>query len=79
MIVTVSVMLNLKDSLGPAEIFEGLMKLSTLPIIGARGYVSGFNYAKDVRASWLETKSRLLIGFLDKSKNTESTGLTSAV
>ena len=72
MVVTVSVMLSLKDSLGPAEIFEGLMKLSTLPIIGVRGYVCGFNYAKDVRAGWLETKSRLLVGFLGAS------GLTSA-
>ena len=79
MLVTVSVMLSLKESLGPAEIFEGLMKLSALPIIGARGYVCGFNYAKDVRASWLETKSRLLVGFLDKSGNTGAVGLTSAV
>ena len=79
MLVTVSVMLSLKESLGPAEIFEGLMKLSALPIIGARGYICGFNYAKDVRASWLETKSRLLVGFLDKSDNTGASGLTSAV
>jgi hypothetical protein len=78
MIVTVSIMLNLKDSLGPAEIFEGLMKLSTLPIIGVRGYICGFNYAKDIRTSWLETKSRLLVGFLDKSSNTNTSGLTSA-
>lgn len=78
MLVTVSVMLNLKDSLGPAEIFEGLMKLSTLPIIGVRGYVCGFIYAKDVRASWLETKSRLLTGFLDRSNNENAAGLTSA-
>ena len=78
MLVTVSVMLNLKESLGPAEIFEGLMKLSALPIIGARGYVCGFSFAKDVRASWLETKSRLLTGFLDKSNNTDAAGLTSA-
>ena len=78
MLVTVSVMLNLKDSLGPAEIFEGLMKLSTLPIIGVRGYVCGFTYAKDVRASWLETKSRLLTGFFDRSNNEDAAGLTSA-
>ena len=61
-----------------AEIFEGLMKLSTLPIIGVRGYVCGFTYAKDVRASWLETKSRLLTGFLDRSNNENAAGLTSA-
>ena len=78
MLVTVSVMLNLKESLGPAEIFEGLMKLSTLPIIGVRGYVCGFTYAKDVRASWLETKSRLLTGFLDRLNNADAAGLTSA-
>ena len=70
MVITISVMLSLKESLGPAEIFEGLMKLSALPIIGIRGYVCGFSYAKDVRAGWLETKSRLLEGFLT------GTGLT---
>ena len=70
MVITISVMLSLKESLGPAEICEGLMKLSALPIIGIRGYVCGFSYAKDVRAGWLETKSRLLEGFLT------GTGLT---
>ena len=70
MVITISVMLSLKESLGPAEIFEGLMKLSALPIIGIRGYVCGFSYAKEVRAGWLETKSRLLEGFLS------GTGLT---
>ena len=70
MVITISVMLSLKESLGPAEIFEGLMKLSALPIIGIRGYVCGYSYAKDVRARWLETKSRLLEGFLT------ATGLT---
>lgn len=70
MVITISVMLSLKESLGPAEIFEGLMKLSALPIIGIRGYVCGFSYAKEVRSGWLETKSRLLEGFLS------GTGLT---
>ena len=72
MVVTVSVMMNFKESLGPAEIFEGLMKLSALPIIGARGYIGGYLYAKDVRVRWLETKSRLLEAFLTDA------GLTNA-
>ena len=67
MTITVSIMLTIKDSLDAADVCEGLMKLSTLPIIGVRGYISGFTYAKDVRAGWLETKARILEGFLPES------------
>ena len=64
MVVTVSVALSLKTDLGAEEICEGIMKLSTLPIAGARGYISGLTYTKEVRAGWLSTKSRILDGFL---------------
>ena len=65
MVVTVSVVLSAKSNLGAEEICEGLMKLSTLPIVGIRGYLAGLTYAKETRAGWLETKSRLLDCFLD--------------
>ena len=64
MVVTVSIALSLKSDLGVEEIFEGIMKLSTLPIVGARGYISGLTYTKDIRAGWLGTKSRILEGFI---------------
>jgi len=64
MIITVSVVLSVKDGLGLVEVLEGVMKLSTLPIIGIRGYLAGYSFAKEVRPAWLETKSRLLESFL---------------
>ena len=69
MLVTVSVVLSTKEGLGTAEIFEGIMKLSTLPIVGIRGYLSGLSYSKETRTGWLEVRSRLLEAFL--SENTE--------
>ncbi len=67
MVMTVSVVLSLKESLGPAEICEGIMKLSTLPVVGIRGYTAGLTYAKEIRAGWINTKSALLEAFLGKA------------
>ena len=66
MIVTASIMMSIKHDLGPEEILEGMIKLSTLPVVGARGYLAGLCYAKDIRSSWLLTKSRILECFLAK-------------
>lgn len=64
MIFTVSVMLSAKDGLTAPAVIEGIVKLLTLPIIGLRGYSSGYAYAKGSLLSWVETKSRLLGAFL---------------
>ena len=64
MTVTVSVMLTAKEDLGAAEIIGGILKLSTLPIIGLRGYAAGYNYTKRTLPVWNETKTRLLEAFL---------------
>ncbi len=69
MVVTVSVVLSAKSDLGAEEICEGLMKLSTLPIVGIRGYLAGLSYAKETRTGWLETKARLLECFLGIPKD----------
>ena len=64
MTVTVSLMLTAKENMGPAEIIDGLLKLSTLPIIGLRGYAAGYNYSKHTISMWNDTKSRLIEAFL---------------
>lgn len=69
MLVTVSVVLSTKEGLGTAEIFEGIMKLSTLPIVGIRGYLSGLSYSKETRTGWLEVRSRLLEAFLAEEES----------
>lgn len=65
MLFTASVVLSAKE-LDTVTIIEGILKLSTLPIVGFRGYVNGYNYKKENEAEWLKTKTRLLNGFLSK-------------
>lgn len=64
MLFTVSVMISVKDNLGAAGVIEALVKLSTLPAIGLKGYSGGYEYVTESEISWIETKSRLLDAFL---------------
>ena len=68
MLFTASVVLSTKE-LSLVAIIEGAMKLSTLPIVGFRGYVNGYNYKKDEEAEWMKTKIGLLEGFLRSDAN----------
>ena len=68
MLFTASVVLSTKE-MNAVTIVEGIMKLSTLPIIGLRGYVNGYNYKKEQEAIWLKTKTRLIEGFLQSYEN----------
>jgi hypothetical protein len=63
MIITVSIMLTMKDTMTAADVIEAIFKLATLLIIGLRGYVSGYNYKKHTIPLWNDTKSRLLDAF----------------
>ena len=64
MCLTVSVVLSPKDGLSTADIINGIIKLSALPIVGIRGYVCGLIYSERTRASWLRTRTRILEAFL---------------
>ncbi len=64
MLLTVSIIPNAKENLGAQEILEGIIKLSSLPIIGFRGYSNGFFYTHREKIPWLETKTRLISAFL---------------
>ena len=64
MLVTISVMLSAKKDLDAAGVIEGIFKLSSLPIIGFRGYAAGYSYVKEKKIFWINTKSRLLDAFL---------------
>ena len=64
MTVTVSVMLTAKENLSAAAVAEGIFKLSSLPIIGFRGYSAGYQYTKHSLPLWMATKARLLDAFL---------------
>lgn len=64
MLVTVSVMLTTKDGLTGADVLNGILKLSTLPLIGFRGYSAGYTYAKHSLSLWMETKANILERFI---------------
>ena len=70
MCITVSVMLKTKEGLDAAAVIEGILKLSTLPIVGFRGYVNGYSYVKKRYLPWIETKKRLLEAFTEKKTPT---------
>lgn len=64
MTVTVSLMFSAKENLSFGDIMDGIFKLSTLLIIGLRGYITGYNYKKNTVSLWNDTKTRLLGAFL---------------
>ena len=65
---TISLMISVKDNLTTAGVIEALLKLSTLPIIGLKGYSGGYEYVTASEVGWMETKARLLDAFI-KSKS----------
>lgn len=68
MIFTVSVMISMRDNMTAAGVIESLLKLTTLPVIGLKGYAAGYEYATESELSWLEVKSRLLTSFINRHK-----------
>ena len=64
MLFTISIMLSAKEGLTFAVVMDSLIKLAALPIIGLKGYSSGYSYVKNDTVFWLETKTRLLEAFL---------------
>ena len=70
--LTVSVMLTMKDGLGAAEIIESLFKLSSLPIIGFRGYAAGFHHVREYEIPRKNTLTRILESFVDECKQTQA-------
>ena len=68
--VTVSVILSAKTGLTAPDVINALLKLSSLPVVGFRGYSAGYLYAKRELSSWLDTRAGILECFL-KQKGKE--------
>ncbi len=64
MILTVSVMISVKDGMTFSDVAEGLLKLSALPIIGLKGYTAGYEYATVAEKEWLDGKASLLGAYI---------------
>ena len=64
MTVTVTVMLTGKESMSAADAINALLKLSSLAIVGFRGYSAGYTYSKRDASSWISTKAGILESFV---------------
>ena len=66
LLFTVSMMISAKDGIDAGGIISGIVKLSTLPMIGLKGYSAGYLFATESETVWLDTRSRLIEAFLKK-------------
>jgi hypothetical protein len=73
MALTVSVILTAKDGLDSADVLNGILKLSALPIIGFKGYSQGYTFSKHRESAWLHTKSGIIESFLSSTKSNAPT------
>ena len=64
MTVTVSVILTTKEGMSLADVINALLKLSSLPVIGFRGYSAGYGYVKNELSAWLATKTSIIEAFI---------------
>ena len=64
MIFTITMMINAKDGLTFGNVMESVMKLSTLPIIGLKGYTAGYEYTLHNEVARLNIKADLLEAYI---------------
>ena len=67
MLLTISIIPSIKEDMTASLIIEGILKLSSLPIIAFRGYCTGYFYARRSKCLWIETKTRLISAFLKQN------------
>lgn len=65
MVFTISIILTAKEDMTLSTVIDGIVKLCALPIVGFKGMLDGYRFSKEDKASWLETKARLLDSFLN--------------
>lgn len=66
---TASLILTTKESLTAETVLDGILKLSSLPVVGFRGYTSGYSYVKGRSAGWLDMRASILESFLSEIKS----------
>ncbi len=65
-LLTVGVMIDLKDGFSIRLALEGILKLSALLSMGLRGYIAGVHYVSDVLTPYHKVREKLLDAFLNK-------------
>ncbi len=64
MLLTISIIPTVKEDMTVSAVIEGILKLSSLPVIAFRGYSAGYFFARRSKCLWIETKARLLQAFI---------------
>lgn len=67
MLLTVSIIPSVKEDMSFSAVVEGILKLSSLPVIAFRGYSAGYFFARRSKCLWIETKTRLLEAFIKEN------------
>ena len=67
-LLTVSIALRIKEGLTAEAVAEGILKLSTLPVVAFRGYATGHGYVKGQLVAWQRAKTSLLEAFLKETE-----------
>ena len=65
-LLTVGIMIDLKDGFSLRLVLEGVLKLSALLSMGLRGYLAGVHYVSDVLTPYHKVREKLLDAFLQK-------------
>ena len=65
-LLTVGVVLDLKDGFNLRLLLEGVMKLCALMSMGLRGYLAGVHYVSDTLTPYHKIREKLLTAFLAK-------------
>ena len=62
--ITVSVILKVKSDMSASDVLTALIKLSALPVVGFKGYSSGYQYAKCNLTAYLNSRADVIESFL---------------
>ena len=65
-LLTVAVMIDLKEGFSLRLVFEGVLKLSALLSMGLRGYLAGVQYVNEALIPYHKLREKLLESFLKK-------------
>ncbi len=70
-LLTVGIIIEVKDGFTPALVLEGLLKLSALFSMGLRGYLAGVNYVNGVLLPFHKVREKLLSAFIKENAKVE--------
>ncbi len=64
MLITVCIVLNLRENMSASDVVNGIVKLMALPLSAFKGYSAGYCYVKGSLSAWFNTKAEIIEGYL---------------